>query len=142
MNIDSKPKSMSMKDFLIRVQAVKMMKSEKTIEAVVNHQFQSMNIAMRSNNSVELSGFGKFYFNIKKATKRLANLIEKKDAVEKQLLEGGDSLADNKKKRLETMMTTTLLDIEFLKSKTNEFQPDLRGMEEQVDSSLGHEKAD
>lgn len=142
MNIDSKPKSMSMKDFLIRVQAVKMMKSEKTIEAVVNHQFQSMNIAMRSNNSVELSGFGKFYFNIKKATKRLANLIEKKDAVEKQLLEGGDSLADNKRRRLETMMTTTLLDIEFLKSKTNEFQPDLRGMEEQVDSSLGHEEAD
>lgn len=142
MNIDSKPKSMSMKDFLIRVQAVKMMKSEKTIEAVVNHQFQSMNIAMKSNNSVELSGFGKFYFNIKKAKKRLANLIEKKDAVEKQLLEGGDSLADNKRKRLETMMTTTLLDIEFLKSKTNEFQSDLRGMEEQVDSSLGYEEPD
>lgn len=142
MNIDSKPKSMSMKDFLIRVQAVKMMKSEKTIEAVVNHQFQSMNIAMKSNNSVELSGFGKFYFNIKKATKRLANLIEKRDAVERQLLEGGDSLADNKRKRLETMMTTTLLDIEFLKSKTNEFQSDLRGMEEQVDSSLGHEEPD
>lgn len=142
MNIDSKPKSMSMKDFLIRVQAVKMMKSEKTIEAVVNHQFQSMNIAMKSNNSVELSGFGKFYFNIKKATKRLANLIEKRDAVERQLLEGGDSLADNKRKRLETMMTTTLLDIEFLKSKTNEFQSDLRGMEEQVDSSLGYEEPD
>jgi nucleoid DNA-binding protein len=142
MNIDSKPKSMSMKDFLIRVQAVKMMKSEKTIEAVVNHQFQSMNIAMRSNNSVELSGFGKFYFNIKKAKKRLANLIEKRDAVEKQLLEGGDSLADNKRKRLETIMTTTLLDIEFLKSKTNEFQSDLRGMEEQVDSSLGYEEPD
>lgn len=142
MNIDSKPKSMSMKDFLIRVQAVKMMKSEKTIEAVVNHQFQSMNIAMKSNNSVELSGFGKFYFNIKKANKRLANLIEKRDAVEKQLLEGGDSLADNKRKRLETIMTTTLLDIEFLKSKTNEFQSDLRGMEEQVDSSFGYEEPD
>lgn len=142
MNIDSKPKSMSMKDFLIRVQAVKMMKSEKTIEAVVNHQFQSMNIAMKSNNSVELSGFGKFYFNIKKAKKRLANLIEKRDAVEKQLLEGGDSLADNKRKRLETIMTTTLLDIEFLKSKTNEFQSDLRGMEEQVDSSFGYEEPD
>ena len=64
MNIDSKPKSMSMKDFLIRVQAVKMMKSEKTIEAVVNHQFQSTNLAMRTNNSVELSGFGKFFFSV------------------------------------------------------------------------------
>jgi nucleoid DNA-binding protein len=139
MNIDSKPKSMSMKDFLIRVQAVKMMKSEKTIEAVVNHQFQSTNLAMKTNNSVELSGFGKFFFNEKKAQKRLTKMYEKKLYIEEALKE--ELLTEQRRKRYETMLQNVIIDIEFLKSKTNEFQSDLRGMEEQVDSSLGHEEA-
>ena len=140
MNIDSKPKSMSMKDFLIRTQAVKMMRSEKTIEAVVNHQFQSTNLAMRTNNSVELSGFGKFYFNHKKALKRLSKLEERKVYIENALKD--ELLIEQRRNRYMTMLQNVNLDIEFLKSKTNEFQPDLRGMEEQVDSSLGHETAD
>lgn len=139
MNIDSKPKSMSMKDFLIRVQAVKMMKSEKTIEAVVNHQFQSTNLAMRTNNSVELSGFGKFFFNVKKAQKRLDNLRDRKVYIEEALKD--ELLTEQRRTRYDTMLQNVILDIEFLKSKTNEFQSDLRGMEEQVDSSLGHEEA-
>jgi nucleoid DNA-binding protein len=139
MNIDSKPKSMSMKDFLIRVQAVKMMKSEKTIEAVVNHQFQSTNLAMKTNNSVELSGFGKFFFNIKKAQKRLDSLRDRKVYIEEALKD--ELLTEQRRKRYDTMLQNVILDIEFLKSKTNEFQSDLRGMEEQVDSSLGHEEA-
>ncbi len=139
MNIDSKPKSMSMKDFLIRVQAVKMMKSEKTIEAVVNHQFQSTNLAMRTNNSVELSGFGKFFFNGKKAKKKLDSLHDRKVYIEEALKD--ELLTEQRRKRYDTMLQNVILDIEFLKSKTNEFQSDLRGMEEQVDSSLGHEEA-
>jgi nucleoid DNA-binding protein len=139
MNIDSKPKSMSMKDFLIRVQAVKMMKSEKTIEAVVNHQFQSTNLAMRTNNSVELSGFGKFFFNGKKAKKKLDGLYDRKVYIEEALKD--ELLTEQRRKRYDTMLQNVILDIEFLKSKTNEFQSDLRGMEEQVDSSLRHEEA-
>lgn len=139
MNIDSKPKSMSMKDFLIRVQAVKMMKSEKTIEAVVNHQFQSTNLAMRTNNSVELSGFGKFFFNGKKAQRRLEKLQDRKVYIENALKD--ELLTEQRRTRYETMLQNVILDIEFLKSKTNEFQSDLRGVEEQVDSSLGHEEA-
>jgi nucleoid DNA-binding protein len=140
MNIDSKPKSMSMKDFLIRVQAVKMMKSEKTIEAVVNHQFQSTNLAMRTNNSVELSGFGKFFFNGKKAQRRLDSLYDRKVYIEEALKD--ELLTEQRRKRYDTMLQNVILDIEFLKSKTNEFQSNLRGMEEQVDSSLGHETTD
>jgi nucleoid DNA-binding protein len=140
MNIDSKPKSMSMKDFLIRVQAVKMMKSEKTIEAVVNHQFQSTNLAMRTNNSVELSGFGKFFFNGKKAKKKLDGLYDRKVYIEEALKD--ELLTEQRRKRYDTMLQNVILDIEFLKSKTNEFQSNLRGMEEQVDSSLGHETTD
>ena len=63
--------SMSVKDYLIRIMAVKEMMSEKTIEAIVNHQFQSANLALQEHYSVEISGFGKFLFNHKKALKKL-----------------------------------------------------------------------
>ena len=51
-----KPISMSVKDYLIRTLAVKIMVSEKVIETIVNHQFQSANEAMDLNNSLEISG--------------------------------------------------------------------------------------
>jgi dephospho-CoA kinase len=116
------------------------MKSEKTIEAVVNHQFQSTNLAMRTNNSVELSGFGKFFFNGKKAKKKLDSLCDRKVYIEEALKD--ELLTEQRRKRYDTMLQNVILDIEFLKSKTNEFQSNLRGMEEQVDSSLGHETTD
>lgn len=117
MEIDNRPRSMSMKDYLIRVMAVKMMMSEKTIESVINHQFQSVAAAMKDNNSVELSGFGKFYFNNKKALKRLSQLMAKKEAIERTL--NDDTISEAKRQRANTMLTNTISDIEFLTSKTN-----------------------
>jgi nucleoid DNA-binding protein len=78
-----KPMSMSVKEYLIRTLAVKLAVNEKTIEAVVNHQFQSANEAMDLNHSVEISGFGKFMFNNKKAAKKLAKLESKREFMQK-----------------------------------------------------------
>ena len=75
----NKPQSMSHKDFLIRTLAVKMSVNEKMIESIVNHQFQSANEAMDLNHSVELSGFGKFMLNVKKAHRKMAKLIAKRN---------------------------------------------------------------
>ena len=50
-----KPISLSVKDFIIRKMAVKLMMSEKTIDDVINHQFNSANEALKYNNSVEIS---------------------------------------------------------------------------------------
>ena len=47
-----KPISLSVKDYLIRRLAPKLLTSEKVIEAVINHQFQSANEAMYSNKTV------------------------------------------------------------------------------------------
>ena len=52
----NKPKSMSHKEYLVRALSIKLAISEKTVEAVVNHQFQSANEAMDTNHSLELSG--------------------------------------------------------------------------------------
>ena len=140
MEIDNKPNSMSIKDYLIRVQSVKAMTSEKTIEAVINHQFQSASLAMRTNNSVELSGFGKFYFNTKKAIKRLAALETKKLNLENIIASPESSEA--KLIKAHTYLKNVIIDIEYIKSKTNEPFTDLRRMEEQVDSIKASEGTD
>ena len=120
MQMYNKPKSMSVKDYLIRTQSVKMLLSEKTVETIINHQFQSLSEAMRSNNSVELSGFGKFYFNSKKAAKRLANLLSKKELFQRQLED--ETITEARRNRANVTLATTELDIEYIKSKleTNE----------------------
>ena len=72
-----KPMSMSTKDYLLRVMSVRTKIPLKTLEAVVNHQFQGMLEAMQTEYSVELSGFGKFLFNHKKAQKKYDKQLSK-----------------------------------------------------------------
>ena len=126
-----KPISMSVKDYLVRTLAVKMMISEKTIETVINHQFQSANEAMDTNNSIEISGFGKFYFNEKKAKKRLEDLTRKKNLMLEFIASAETS--EQKKRSSQVTLEKTEALINLLKSKiTHEDQllSDLRGLEE------------
>ena len=126
-----KPISMSVKDYLVRTLAVKMMVSEKTIETVVNHQFQSANEAMDVNNSLEISGFGKFYFNEKKATKRIGQLNAKKQAMEKIISD--ETTSEQKRRSSQVTLDKTEALINLLKTKTiyeDQLLSDLRGVEE------------
>ena len=126
-----KPISMSVKDYLVRTLAVKMMISEKTIEAVVNHQFQSANEAMDTNNSIEISGFGKFYFNEKKAKKRLEDLTRKKNLMLEFIASAETS--EQKKRSSQVTLEKTEALINLLKTKTtyeDQLLSDLRGLEE------------
>jgi nucleoid DNA-binding protein len=131
-----KPISMSVKDYLVRTLAVKMMISEKTIETVINHQFQSANEAMDTNNSIEISGFGKFYFNEKKAKKRLEDLTRKKNLMLEFLASAETS--EQKKRSSQVTLEKTEALINLLKSKItyeDQLLSDLRGLEEQPVSS-------
>jgi len=126
-----KPISMSVKDYLVRTLAVKMMISEKMIETVVNHQFQSANEAMDTNNSIEISGFGKFYFNEKKAKKRLEDLSRKKNLM-LEFLASADTSEQKKRSSQVTLEKTEAL-INLLKSKItyeDQLLSDIRGLEE------------
>lgn len=136
-----KPISMSVKDFLIRKLAVQLMTSEKTIEAVVNHQFQSANVALQDNETIEISGFGKFYFNKKKAQKKMDKMLSKAALFEKQT--NNPELSEQKRKSAANKLANTLVGIETLKPKLHaELCTDLRGVEEQVDSTSSFEGAD
>jgi len=132
-----KPINLSMKDYLIRKLAVKLMTPEKTLEAVINHQFQSANEAMYVNKSVEISGFGKFIFNEGKAIRKMSMYLD----IEKALLNNlsKPDLSEGKQKLVNMKLATTRTNIELLKPKLNEnnhqLLPDLRGLEEQSDST-------
>ena len=136
-----KPTSMSVKDFLIRKLAVKMMISEKTIEAVVNHQFQEANKALTKHKSLEISGFGKFFFNEGKAAKQMAKFESQKEFFSR-ILEH-EELTDQKRKSIELKLQIALDNIRDLKPKMyDDNLPDLRGMEEQLSASREDEDSD
>ena len=47
---------------------------EVVINQVITHQFDSAHDAVKTNDSVEISGFGKFLFNEKKAKQKVDKL--------------------------------------------------------------------
>ena len=109
----NKPSSLSVKDFLIRTLAVKLAIHEKIIEAVVNHQFQAANEALDSNTSVEISGFGKFVFNEKKAERKTLILLAKIERAEKDMVD--ENATEAYRKRASVIYTKTKDQLRLLK---------------------------
>ena len=129
------------KEFLIRTIASKLLFAEKTIEAVINHQFASANSAMDTNKSIEISGFGKFMFNEKKAARRLKTYLMKKHDM-RSIIDHPQATAEQIRKA--TLIYNDMVDnIALLKPNiSDEFLRDLRGLEEQVDSPSTDERDD
>ena len=128
-----KPRSLSIKDYIIRKMSIKLNTSEKIIESVVNHQFQSATIAFNDQKSVELSGFGKFLLNEKKAVKKMETMFIQKQVLEQTIID--ETATDRKRKASEVKLESLLQAIEILKPKIQyESKSDIRGLEEQVDS--------
>lgn len=86
-----KPISTSVKEYLIKRMSVRTNTPFKTIEAIINHQMNGINKAIQADNvfSVEISGFGKWIFNHKKAEKKYIKNLSK-ERVFKELLEKPD----------------------------------------------------
>jgi nucleoid DNA-binding protein len=113
-----KPISLSVKNFLIRKMASDMMIPERTIEAIVNHQFNSALDALLTNNSVELSGFGKFTFNKRKALKAMEKL-KSQERVFTAIL-NDNSLQKEKRHSTEIKLQNVQSSIKFLSPRINE----------------------
>jgi len=126
-----KPQSMSMKEWIIKKMAISMVVSEKIIDSVVTHQFDSANDAVNMYKSVEISGFGKFYFNDKKALAQYNKLLGIKSTYQKMMLE---DMTDVKRNALELKMKIIESSIKSLKPKINEPGTNNRGMEESSSS--------
>ena len=118
-----KPTSMSVKEWIIKKMAINLVVSEKIIDQVITHQFDSANDALNTNDSVEISGFGKFLFNTKKADTKYRKLLQIRQAYENTLAD--TSITDKKRHSTELRMITVLNDIKILKPKINEPKSDI-----------------
>jgi len=127
-----KPQSMSMKEWIIKKMSINMVISEKVIDAIVVHQFDSANDALNIHKSVEISGFGKFYFNDKKALTQYNKLLAIKKAYENMLLD--ENITDTKRNAVTLKLQIIESSIKTLKPKINEPESDNRGMEESSSS--------
>lgn len=96
MEIKDKPDSMSVRDWITKKVATGIIIPENVINKVISHQFTSAIEAMSTNNSLEISGFGKFYFNVKKANKEIRHVESQKQMLEERLAK-----ATTEKERLE-----------------------------------------
>ncbi len=112
-----KPNSMSAKDYILRILSVDMAIPEKTLNAVITHQFQSAYEAMDLNKSLEVSGFGKFMFNDKKAVKKMASLQSR---LERYTLElENNSLTEANRAKITEIIRVINKQIVQLKPKLN-----------------------
>jgi len=124
--------SMSVKEWIIKKMSISMVISEKVIDAVVVHQFYSANDALNINKSVEISGFGKFYFNAKKALAQYNKLLAIKKAYQNMLLD--EKISDVKRNAVELKLQIIETSIKTLKPKIDEPGTNIRGMEESSSS--------
>jgi hypothetical protein len=127
-----KPISMTVKEWIIKKMAINMVIPEKVIDAVVTHQFDSANDAVNTNYSVEISGFGKFLFNKKKALTQYNKLLAIQKAYENMLLD--ENITDVKKNSVELKLQIIHSSIKTLKPKIDEPGTNNRGMEESSSS--------
>jgi len=111
---------------------------------VINHQFTSASEAMKSNDEIEISGFGKLVFNRKKALKKLAKMEGQIGNFSFQ--RNNELLSPAKRLSAETKFSKALENYRILKTKLygsySEDETDIRGMEERFIASLPSKRAD
>lgn len=113
-----KPKSLSVKNFLIRKLASGIFVPETTIETIVNHQFNMALEAMQTKRTIEISGFGKFVFNYKRGQKMMQKLLSQKRVFENILLM--ESISERKRITTQAKLDVALNSMRVLKPKLDE----------------------
>jgi nucleoid DNA-binding protein len=110
--------------------STKLIMPEVVINQVITHQFDGAHDAVRTNDSVEISGFGKFLFNEKKAKQKVEKLQKIKKGYEKMLQDKDIPL--KKSNFIKSKLSNLNVSVNSLKPKIekNEDSGDIRGVEE------------
>lgn len=74
INEDVRPKKLNLHELLVRKTAVKVMKPEGWVESIISFEKKEANKATQLHNTVEISGFGKFYLSRNKLVKRITTV--------------------------------------------------------------------
>ena len=113
-----KPKDMTLREWIVRKMSTKVVISERVINQVITHQFDGLHDALKTNNSVELSGFGKFLFNKKKAKKHVSKLEKIKLGYEKVIAD--ESTPEKKLNFIKSKLSRLNLTLMSLKPKLDD----------------------
>lgn len=105
----------AIKKWMVRRVAVDTITDERIVDAVISHQFDKARKAMDGNNSIELSGFGRFYFNRKKAKRKLARYEDFKEKLEKIIDSSGT--ADERRASKQFKLGKLIGDLKSLERK-------------------------
>jgi nucleoid DNA-binding protein len=116
----NKPTTLSIKNFLIRKMAVDLMIPEASIRIVIDHQFENVLEALRTEKIVEISGLGKFIFFQKRADKKYKGLLAKQADLEAQL---STILTPSVRRKTEMILNSVKEELAFLKPRINEPPP-------------------
>ena len=116
----NKPESMDVHEWLVKSLSMRDNIPVTIIEQVVRHQNTEARSALKGNNSLEFSGFGKFLFNQKKAERYYDKFHMQLEHYGKILEEGRDTLPDIKKKALERRLDQLRNNIVVLGKKLEE----------------------
>jgi len=134
---------MSVKEYLCRLLSIKKDIPLKVIEAIVDHQFQSANQALKDNNlSIEISGFGKFLLLHTKAHKKYLKNLSKEKYFTKQI--NDPSITEERRSACRRNLKQTLEWLENIKPKINNVEhiTNIRRLEKQIDPSILYEGID
>ncbi len=87
------------------------------INQVIKHQFDSAHDALKNNNSVEVSGFGKFLFNNKRAARKVKKLEGVKKSYENLLKNDDGSMPLKRSNFIKSKLSEVTLSLTALKPK-------------------------
>lgn len=106
---------MGVREWIVKTLSQRIHVVESIISAVVVHQYDEANTNLKIKNSIEISGFGKFYYNEGKADKWMVKCLSQKEAYQKVLDDEG--ISDKKRHSYEQRMKTVNDNIVALKLK-------------------------
>lgn len=104
IKIEEKPANMSVREYLSKLLGKRENISERVISSVVTHEYDGANSALQNKNSIEISGFGKFYYNVKKAERTMQKCLSQKKAYQEILDKPG--ISDKKRHTNEQKLKT------------------------------------
>ena len=103
------------KKWFIRRVAIDTALDERVVDEVVSHQFAKARKAMNDGHIVEISGFGRFYFRIKKAKNKVERLKGLIKFMENTI--NDPSTPDNKRRSMQVILGTKIGDLKILERK-------------------------
>jgi nucleoid DNA-binding protein len=138
--VDQKPSWMTHRDWFVKKLAKSLNFPESLVDGVIKHQFDGAIVAMRTKDSVEISGMGKFLFKRAAAQRKLdrmdINIREYRNKISnsdsKVLIERWNDIID------EILIRRQIL----INRMNNEFDADLRRLEKPSIAKRGIEESD